>query len=80
MPKNELIPFSQMKEQDIIEAINKDSYFIDKVEKTPERCMAAVKKNGNALKCIPEIMHTVELCLEAVKNDGNSLKYVHKKF
>lgn len=79
MPKNELIPISQMKEQDIIDAINKDSWFIDKVEKTPERCMAAVKQNGNALKCIPQRIHTVELCLEAVKNDGNSLRYVHKK-
>jgi len=79
MLDNDLTAAGQMTEQEIIEAIKKNWAFIHKVEKTPERCMAAVKQSGYALKWIPKSMHTVDLCMEAVKQDGNSLRHVSRK-
>ena len=43
---------------------------------TPEGCLAAVQKNGNALRQIPESMKTFEICLAAVQNDGTAFEYV----
>ncbi len=69
----------KMNDHDIIAAIQKNGYYIDLVEKTPERCFAAVNQNGLALKLIPKAMHTVDLCLEAVKQNGYALKYISKE-
>jgi len=66
-------------DQDIITEIQKNGYYIDRVEKTPERCLAAVKQNGLVLKLIPKAIHTIDLCLEAVKQNGLALKYISKK-
>lgn len=40
--------------QDILSAFQKNGFYIDRVEKTPERCLAAVRQNGLALKVIPK--------------------------
>lgn len=69
----------RMSEKDIISEIVRNGYYINRVEKTPERCMIAVKQNGLVLKFIPKVMHTQELCLEAVKQDGTAVKYISKK-
>lgn len=66
-------------EQNIILQLKEDGYYIEKIEKTPERCMIAVKQNGSALRVIPEDMHTYELCLQAVQQAGEAIKYVSKK-
>lgn len=69
----------KMSDHDIMKAIQENGYCIDYVEKTPERCFAAVKQNGLALKVIPKAMHTVDMCLEAVKQNGYAIKHVSKK-
>lgn len=69
----------KMKDQDVIAAIQKNGMYIDRVEKTPERCLAAVKQNGHALKKIPKALHTVDLCHEAVKQNGLALEYISEK-
>lgn len=68
-----------MSEKDIISKIKRDASYIDKVEKTPERCMIAVKQSGLALQLIPKAVHTIELCLEAVSQNGMAVKFVSKK-
>tara|TARA_B110000093_G_scaffold132834_1_gene142131 strand:+ start:511 stop:699 length:189 start_codon:yes stop_codon:yes gene_type:complete len=37
---------------------------------TPEEAMAAVKKNGSALKDVPEELITPEMCMLAVTQNG----------
>lgn len=65
--------------QDTIAEIRKDAWYIERVEKTPERCMTAVKQNGLVLKAIPKNLHTVDLCLEAVKQNAYAIKNVSKR-
>ena len=64
---------------DIMAAIQKNGFYIDRVEKTPDRCLAAVRQDGNALRVIPKALHTQELCSEAVKQNGQAVKYISKK-
>ena len=45
-------------------------------KKDSEEYLTAVKKNGQALQCIPEAMKTETLCLAAVQQDGEALRYV----
>lgn len=66
-------------EDDIMAAIQKNGFYIDRVEKTPDRCLAAVRQTGRALEVIPKALHTSELCLEAVKQNGQALKCASKK-
>ncbi|MFJ7817767.1 DUF4116 domain-containing protein [Bacillus toyonensis] len=65
-------------DRDII-AIQENGWDINKEEKTPERYLEAVKKNGRTLKMIPKNLHTLTLCLEAVKQDASAIKYVSRK-
>ena len=48
--------------------------------KTPEQCLATVKKDSRALnyalKYIPEDLKTPELCLAAIQQSGEALEYV----
>lgn len=69
----------RMSEKDIISEIQRNGYYINRVEKTPERCMIAVKQNGLVLKFIPKVMHTEKLCLEAVTQAGMAVQYLLKK-
>jgi hypothetical protein len=69
----------KMSDHDIMKAIQEDAYYIECVEKTPERCCVAVKQNGLSLQVIPKAMHTVDMCLEAVKQNGSAIKYVSSK-
>lgn len=69
----------KMSDDDIIKAIQEDGCYINRVEKTPERCFVAVKQNGLALRMIPKAMHTVDMCLEAVKQNGYAVSYVSSK-
>lgn len=66
-------------DRDIMSAIQEDGWYINKVEKTPERCLEAVKQNGRALQLVPKNLHSVVLCLEAVKQNASAIKYVSKK-
>ncbi|MCM3116325.1 DUF4116 domain-containing protein [Neobacillus sp. MER 74] len=66
-------------ERDIMSAIQENGWYIDKVEKTPERCLEAVKQNGLTLKLIPKNLQSVALCLEAVKQNALAIKYVSRK-
>ncbi|MGN7940960.1 DUF4116 domain-containing protein [Virgibacillus sp. 6R] len=66
-------------DRDIMSAIQKNAWYIDKVEKTPERCLEAVKQNGRTLQLIPKNFHSLSLCLEAVKQNPSAIKYVSRK-
>lgn len=79
MKDNMLDLIARPNEKDIISEIQINGYYIDKVEKTPERCMIAVKQNGLVLKVIPKVIHTQKLCLEAVTQAGMAVQYVSKK-
>ncbi|WP_092504724.1 DUF4116 domain-containing protein [Virgibacillus subterraneus] len=60
-------------------AIQENGWYIDKVEKTPERCLEAVKQDGRTLRLIPKNLHSLALCLEAIKQNAIAIKYVSKK-
>ena len=47
--------------------------------KTPEKCLAAVKKDGMKLDFVPEAFKTQELCFAAVEQNGIALRYAPKK-
>jgi calcineurin-like phosphoesterase family protein len=79
MLENMLDLVTGISEQDIVFEIQKNPHYINRVEKTPERCMIAVKQKGLILKDIPKSMCTLELCIEAVKQNGWALKYVPEK-
>ncbi len=66
-------------DHDIMNAIQEDGCYIEHVDKTPERCFAAVKQNGLTLQIIPKAMHTADMCLEAVKQNGYAVRYVSSK-
>ncbi|MFP5111384.1 DUF4116 domain-containing protein [Bacillaceae bacterium C204] len=66
-------------DRDIMSAIQENGWYIDKVEKTTERCLEAVKQNGLTLKLVPKNLHSVALCLEAVKQNALAIKYVSRK-
>jgi len=66
-------------DRDIMSAIQENGWYIDKVEKTPERCLEAVKQNGRTLQLVPKKIHSVALCLEAVKQNALAIKYVSRK-
>lgn len=76
---NELSTVVKMNDEQIMKAIQKNGTYIENVEKTPERCLAAVKQNGLTLQIIPKDIHTVDLCLEAVKQNGNAIRFVSPK-
>lgn len=62
----------------IMAAIQENGWYIDSVEKTPERCLAAVKQNGRVLKLIPKDLHSIALCLEAIKQNASAIEFVSK--
>ncbi|MGP4080625.1 DUF4116 domain-containing protein [Pseudalkalibacillus sp. R45] len=66
-------------DRDIMSAIQENGWYIDKVEKTPERSLEAVKQDGRTLKLIPKNLHSLPLCLEAVKQNASAIKYVSRK-
>jgi predicted MPP superfamily phosphohydrolase len=66
-------------DRDIMSAIQENGWYIEKVEKTPERCLEAVKQNGRTLKSVPKNLHSVALCFEAVKQNASAIKYVSRK-
>jgi len=66
-------------DRDIMSAIQENGWYIDKVEKTPERSLEAVKQDGLTLKLIPKNLHSLALCLEAVKQNASAIKYVSRK-
>ena len=68
-----------MSERNIMSEIKENGWYIDKVEKTPERCLEAVKQNGRTLQLVPKNLHSVTLCLEAVKQNVIAIKYVSRK-
>ncbi|MEQ6391236.1 DUF4116 domain-containing protein [Bacillaceae bacterium S4-13-58] len=68
-----------LSDRDIMSAIQENGWYIDKVEKTPERRLEAVKQNGRTLKMIPKKLHSVPLCLEAVRQNASAIKYVSRK-
>ncbi|MEK7070348.1 MAG: DUF4116 domain-containing protein [Patescibacteria group bacterium] len=45
-------------------------------EKTPELCLAAVKRSDGALQFVPEPMKTAKICLIAVRQNGHALRFV----
>jgi hypothetical protein len=53
---------------------------IPRGNKTPEMCLAAVKKYGLSLRAIPLALMTAEMCLEAVKQNGLAIRYVPVPF
>lgn len=71
--------FMTISDRDIISAIQENGWYIDKVEKTNERCLEAVKQDGRTLKSIPKNLQSVDLCFEAVKQNALAIKYVSKK-
>ncbi|WP_173401268.1 DUF4116 domain-containing protein, partial [Halalkalibacter akibai] len=70
---------STINDQEIISAIQENGWYIEKVEKTAERCLEAVKQDGRTLRLIPKRLHTLALCLEAVKQNASAIKYVSRK-
>jgi hypothetical protein len=59
-----------------LEAVKQDGYLLKHVKsQTLEICMAAVQKNGNALKYVKHIYRTPEICNEAVKQNPKAIKY-----
>lgn len=68
-----------LSDQDIMLAIKENGFYIDNVEKTPERCLEAVKQNGRTLKLVPKRLHSVALCLEAIKQNASAIKYVSRR-
>jgi len=43
---------------------------------TEEEALEAVKRNGLALKYVPDNLKTMKLCLKAVKQDEEALQFV----
>lgn len=74
-----LISMADSKEQKVLLAIQENPLLLDNYEKTPERCMVAVKSKGHSLKFIPKSMQTYKMCLAAVRNDGNAIRFASKK-
>lgn len=56
-----------------------DPDFTPEEQEKYDRCLEAVKKEGQFLKNLEEKFQTKELCLEAVKQDGYALQYVVKE-
>jgi hypothetical protein len=44
--------------------------------KTPDICLAAVRKNGKTLRYVPEKLKTPYICLEAVEQNSYALRYI----
>ena len=66
---------SKEREQEYINMVRENPYFLKKVEtQTPKICLEAVKENGRALQYVKN--QTEEICLTAVKQNGRSLVYV----
>lgn len=79
MTENLLPLYSKLNDQEILEEIRKNCYSIIKFEKTPERCLIAVKQDGLVLKHISKAIQTEELCLKAVRQNGMAIKHVSKR-
>lgn len=60
-------------------AIRNNDMYIDKIERTPEGYLEAVKKNGLILRDIPKKLQNVHICHEAIKQNGIAIKWVSKK-
>jgi hypothetical protein len=43
---------------------------------TEAEAIAAVERNGFALRFVPEALRTAELCLAAVEQDGGAILFV----
>ena len=49
-------------------------------QRTPDICLAAVKKNGNNIIYVPEDLRTPEICSLAVNHNGDNLNIVPEKY
>ena len=49
-------------------------------QKTHDLCLEAVRKDGFALKYVPEEYKDLNLCLTALHNDPNAIEWVPEKF
>jgi hypothetical protein len=77
--ENKLVLSHPRNDSEIIATIQRNPFYINKVEKTPERCLTAVRQNGLLLGLIPKELHTEALCLEAVKQNPTAIKMVSKR-
>ena len=75
MLKNSNKLIVEMTEQDVMKKILVNGKYIKSVNQTPERCLAAVRQNGLALKFIDLEIQTTEMCFEAVKQDWRALQH-----
>jgi hypothetical protein len=58
-------------------AVRQDGWLLEYVHvKTPELCMSAVQRNGDALLFVPIELKTPEICLAAVQQNGDVLSFV----
>ena len=61
---------SEETDEEILEKIKKNGWSLQLYDRTPERCLAAVKQDGRALRFVHKKYKTYEVCLEAIKNGG----------
>lgn len=76
---NDLTLLHGRSESEVVAAILDNPALFDRIEKTPECCLAIVGKNGNFLGSIPKGLQTKEICEAAVRQNGSVIKYVSKK-
>ena len=74
------VSISEMSDEEIMEAIQKDGTFIKYVEQTPDRCLAAVRQDGRALGAIAEELRTKELCMASAERDGSGVMWIPHEF
>ena len=55
-------------------AVQQQPYVIQSVPQTEKICLAAVKQNGMALRCVDD--QTFEICCEAVKQDPEAIEFI----
>ena len=75
----DITPYNDYEEMKVLEEIKKRPFIIERLEKTEERCITAVKTNGECLKYIPKTLQTEQICIEAVKQNGTAIKHISKK-
>ena len=53
---------------------------VSKQNQTPELCLEAVKRYGNALQYIPKSKQTLSIAIAALKQDPDSRQYLADRF
>jgi uncharacterized membrane protein YecN with MAPEG domain len=48
--------------------------------KTPERCHAAIEKDGRVIRFVPAAFLTQELCIKAVSSHADAIEYIPEQF